>query len=126
MVALSLPEQQFELHTHANSSCVCRMARLGMNIVTVIHQPRYSIFTMFDDVLLLGAGGRTMFQGPSRAALPYFEMLGFPLPPNENPADFCLDVISGCVASKTNASLRPEVCSPLLITPEPFNIHFCR
>ena len=80
-----------------------------MNIVTVIHQPRYSIFTMFDDVLLLGAGGRTMFQGPSRAALPYFEMLGFPLPPNENPADFCLDVISGCVASKTNASLRPEV-----------------
>ena len=82
-----------------------------MNIVTVIHQPRYSIFTMFDDVLLLGAGGRTMFQGPSRAALPYFEMLGFHLPANENPADFCLDVISGCVASKSNASLRPEVCS---------------
>lgn len=90
-----------------------------MNIVTVIHQPRYSIFTMFDDVLLLGAGGRTMFQGPSRAALPYFEMLGFPLPPNENPADFCLDVISGCVASKTNASLRPEVRSNIRTSQDP-------
>lgn len=35
-----------------------RMAYLGMNVITVIHQPRYSIFTLFDDVMLLGKGGR--------------------------------------------------------------------
>jgi hypothetical protein len=41
---------------------------------------------MFDDVMLLGKGGRLVFLGPSRLALPYFESLGFALPPNENPA----------------------------------------
>ncbi len=35
-----------------------RMAFLGMNIITVVHQPRYSIFTLFDTVMLLGKGGR--------------------------------------------------------------------
>ena len=49
-------------------------------------QPRYSIFRMFDDVMLLGKGGRLVFLGPSRLALHYFESLGFALPPNENPA----------------------------------------
>eukprot|EP00439_Symbiodinium_sp_Y106_P048645 s4315_g6.t1 len=39
-----------------------RMARLGVTIVMVIHQPRYDLFTLLDDVLLLGTledkGGR--------------------------------------------------------------------
>lgn len=46
----------------------CRMADLGMNIVTVIHQPRYSVFSLFHEVLLLGKAGRTVFQGLSRRA----------------------------------------------------------
>lgn len=46
----------------------CRMADLGMNIVTVIHQPRYSVFSLFHEVLLLGKAGRTVFQGLSRWA----------------------------------------------------------
>ena len=41
---------------------LCRMADLGMNIVTVIHQPRYSVFSLFHEVLLLGKAGRTVFQ----------------------------------------------------------------
>ena len=41
-----------------------RMADLGMNIVTVIHQPRYSVFSLFHEVLLLGKAGRTVFPGP--------------------------------------------------------------
>lgn len=171
-----------------------QMASLGMNVACVIHQPRWSIFRLFDDVLLLGNSGRcvcvggggggrvlwpaservvqsalaactmhvlpgtilshgagapcrkhgayiprhllNLFQsspaqtctspppgtisclvpascrlqagtvlfnpparmvylGPSHLALPYFESLGFALPPLENPADFCLDLISG-------------------------------
>ncbi len=38
------------------------MADMGMNIVTVIHQPRYSVFSLFHEVLLLGKAGRTVFQ----------------------------------------------------------------
>ena len=62
------------------------LSRLGVTVVTVIHQPRYSIFTMFDSVLLLGLGGRTVFCGPAAAAQPYFESLNFAVPPNDNPA----------------------------------------
>ena len=88
------------------------MADLGMTIVTVVHQPRYGIFVLFDEVLLLGKAGRTVFQGPSTAALPYFNSLGFELPPNENPADFCLDVISGSIPCQGRPDFQPEVCIP--------------
>ena len=71
------------------------MADLGMNLVGVIHQPRYAIFTLFDDVMLLGRGGRLVYLGPSHLALCYFESLSFALPANENPSDFLMDVISG-------------------------------
>ena len=89
------------------------MACLGMNIVTVLHQPRYMVFSQFHEVLLLGRGGRTVFLGPVSAALPYFSSLGFELPPNENPADFFLDIISGIVPCKDDAAFRPVV-RPLL------------
>ena len=36
----------------------------------VQHQPRFSIFQMFSDVLLLGKGGRLVYLGPSTLALP--------------------------------------------------------
>lgn len=85
------------------------MADLGMTIVTVVHQPRYGIFILFDEVLVLGKAGRTVYQGPSAAALPYFNSLGFQLPPNENPADFCLDVVSGSIQCQTSPDFRPEV-----------------
>ena len=29
-------------------------------LAQVIHQPRYPLFSLFDDVLLLGPGGRTV------------------------------------------------------------------
>ena len=87
----------------------CRITGLGMNIVTVVHQPRYSVFRQFHEVLLLGQGGRTVFLGPSEAALPYFASLGFELPPHENPADFFLDVISGTVPCRADLDFRPKV-----------------
>lgn len=46
---------------------------------------------MFDDVLLLGKGGRTVYLGPSSGALAYFERLGFQCPPLVNAADFLMD-----------------------------------
>jgi len=51
----------------------------------------------------------SILQGASTAALPYFICLGFQLPANENPADFFLDVVSGCVACHANPDFQIEV-----------------
>lgn len=67
-----------------------------MSIVTVIHQPRFSIVELFHSMLLLGKGGQTVFLGNSEQALNYFSDLGFQLPPNENPADFFLGQFRCC------------------------------
>jgi ABC-type multidrug transport system ATPase subunit len=67
-------------------------------VVIVIHQPRFEIFQLFDDVLLLGKGGYTIFLGPNEDVLPYFRQLGFACPAQCNPSDFLLDVINGDVA----------------------------
>jgi ABC-type multidrug transport system ATPase subunit len=90
-----------------------RMAGLGMNIITVIHQPRFSIFSLFDDVMLLCKGGKLAYLGPSRLALPYMESVGFALPPNENPADFAMDVLSGSVPRANYPAFQPEDLVPL-------------
>ncbi|KAG2453490.1 hypothetical protein HYH02_001711 [Chlamydomonas schloesseri] len=84
------------------------MAEAGMNVMVVIHQPRYSIFEMFDSVLLLGVGGRTVFLGPVNLAEAYFNFLGFRPPPNENRADFYLDVISGAVWRDNDEDFVPN------------------
>ncbi|PRP79390.1 abc transporter family protein [Planoprotostelium fungivorum] len=67
----------------------------GINVVAVIHSPRYEIFRMFDDVLLLGKGGKTVYLGPTERSLSYFEDIGFQCPPHTNAADFLLDVVAG-------------------------------
>eukprot|EP00301_Raphidiophrys_heterophryoidea_P026642 c9245_g1_i2.p1 GENE.c9245_g1_i2~~c9245_g1_i2.p1 ORF type:complete len:716 (-),score=147.61 c9245_g1_i2:1752-3899(-) len=75
-------------------------ARLGWTTVMVIHQPRFSIFELFDQVLFLGVGGRTVFLGSPTSATGYFLRLGFACPLAENPADFFMDVIAGKVERK--------------------------
>jgi len=85
------------------------MCQLGMTSIMVIHQPRYSLFTLFDDVLLLGKGGKAVYLGPSAGAKPYFESLGFEMPVNENPADWFMDVISGEVPNDQIPNFKPEM-----------------
>eukprot|EP01048_Picozoa_sp_COSAG05_P016901 COSAG05_NODE_2237_length_3355_cov_2.365172_1_plen_1019_part_10 len=67
----------------------------GINVAAVLHQPRFEIFEMFHDVLLLGTGGITVYLGPAKRAIEYFAALGYEAPPRTNPADFMMDVISG-------------------------------
>jgi len=86
-----------------------RLTTMGMTAIMVIHQPRYSLFTLFDDVLLLGKGGRTVYLGPSLAAKPYFEQLGFEMPEDENPADWFMDVISGEVENRSDPKFQPQM-----------------
>uniref|UniRef100_A0A671DYU8 Broad substrate specificity ATP-binding cassette transporter ABCG2 n=2 Tax=Rhinolophus ferrumequinum TaxID=59479 RepID=A0A671DYU8_RHIFE len=71
-----------------------RMSKQGRTIIFSIHQPRYSIFKLFDSLTLL-ASGRVMFHGPAQEALGYFASAGHHCESYNNPADFFLDVING-------------------------------
>ncbi|CAM4699230.1 broad substrate specificity ATP-binding cassette transporter ABCG2-like [Lepidochelys kempii] len=71
-----------------------RLSRRGRTIIFSIHQPRYSIFKLFDSLTLL-ALGKVLYHGPAKQALNYFSSIGFQCEPFNNPADFFLDVING-------------------------------
>jgi len=69
------------------------LAKNGRLVISVIHQPRSSIFAMFDKLLLLSEG-RSMFLGKATDAVLHFERLGHKSPPFFNPSDFFLDILS--------------------------------
>ncbi|XP_059384535.1 broad substrate specificity ATP-binding cassette transporter ABCG2-like [Carassius carassius] len=71
-----------------------RMANSSRTIILSIHQPRYSIYRLFDSLTLL-LGGRLVYHGPAQEALDYFSQIGYICEPHNNPADFFLDVING-------------------------------
>ena len=54
---------------------VDRLGNKGRTIILSIHQPRYSIFRLFDTLTLLSLG-HLVYHGPFNKALPYFETLG--------------------------------------------------
>uniref|UniRef100_A0A673N6B2 ATP-binding cassette sub-family G member 2-like n=1 Tax=Sinocyclocheilus rhinocerous TaxID=307959 RepID=A0A673N6B2_9TELE len=70
------------------------MANSGRTIILSIHQPRYSIYRLFDSLTLL-VGGRLVYHGLAQDALDYFSQIGYTCEPHNNPADFFLDVING-------------------------------
>uniref|UniRef100_A0A8C5G8P5 Broad substrate specificity ATP-binding cassette transporter ABCG2 n=1 Tax=Gouania willdenowi TaxID=441366 RepID=A0A8C5G8P5_GOUWI len=71
-----------------------RMSCQGRTIIMSIHQPRYSIYRLFDSLTLL-VGGKMVYHGPAPNALDYFADIGYHCEPHNNPADFFLDVING-------------------------------
>ena len=52
----------------------------GITVAAVVHQPRDEIWRLFDTVLVLGVGGRTVYFGPRKAAAAHFEHLWFARP----------------------------------------------
>ncbi|GFO21177.1 ATP-binding cassette sub-family g member 2 [Plakobranchus ocellatus] len=66
-----------------------RLSRKGRTIIFSIHQPRFSIYRLFDNLLLLSQGV-TVYHGPAREALDFFQTQE-----HNNPPDFFLDVING-------------------------------
>ena len=49
----------------------CSLSKEGRIIIMSIHQPRYSIFRLFDHLTLLSRG-EIVYHGKSKGALPYF------------------------------------------------------
>jgi ABC-type multidrug transport system ATPase subunit len=70
------------------------VAAQGKVVACVVHQPRWEIFSLFSDVLLLARGGVTVYWGPVSGVGTFFARMGFIPPPNTNPADFYIDVIT--------------------------------
>nr|XP_014350846.1 PREDICTED: ATP-binding cassette sub-family G member 2 [Latimeria chalumnae] len=79
---------------HAVLLLLKRMSKRGRTIIFSIHQPRYSIYKLFDNMTLL-AGGRLVYHGPAKNALDYFSTAGYTCEPYNNPTDFFLDIING-------------------------------
>uniref|UniRef100_A0A672L714 Broad substrate specificity ATP-binding cassette transporter ABCG2 n=1 Tax=Sinocyclocheilus grahami TaxID=75366 RepID=A0A672L714_SINGR len=75
-----------------------RMAGQGRTVIMSIHQPRYSIYRLFDSLTLL-ANGKQVYHGPTQDALDYFSNIGYACEAHNNPADFFLDVINGSSAA---------------------------
>ncbi|RHZ83221.1 hypothetical protein Glove_99g51 [Diversispora epigaea] len=72
----------------------------GITVAAVIHSPSENAFKMFDDLMLLGKGGRVVYFGPRDEAMNYFNDLGFVLPEDESEPDFIMEIASGRVKPK--------------------------
>ncbi len=75
-------------------------------IICSIHQPRQAIFENFDDLVLMGRGGKMLYAGCAQNASNHFRTLGYTCPPEVNFADFLLDLsTSGKESNSTCTSL---------------------
>ncbi|MED6207119.1 putative white-brown complex protein 30 [Stylosanthes scabra] len=74
-----------------------REAMEGVNICMVLHQPSYTLFRMFDDIIFLAKGGLTAYHGPVKKVEEYFASIGIPVPDRVNPPDHFIDVLEGLV-----------------------------
>lgn len=86
--------------------CLQRMRNLGITVVTVIHQPRVTVFNCFSHCLLLAKGGRTVFLGPTEHIQGYLESQGFVLPKEENLADWFIDVTCNVIPQNINGAVN--------------------
>ena len=97
-----------------------RVARsTGVVCIMTIHQPSSTIFHMLDDLLILTKGVTSYF-GPAANAQAYFTRQGFPVPPETNPSDYYLDLMTGdaanVMAEKTAATASSVAATPMLAT----------
>jgi len=69
-----------------------QLSTSGRTIIFSIHQPRYSIFKLFDKILLISKGS-CVYQGPSKDLSNYFASQGYVCELHDNPADFVLDIL---------------------------------
>ncbi|XP_055335659.1 broad substrate specificity ATP-binding cassette transporter ABCG2-like [Paramacrobiotus metropolitanus] len=84
-----------------------QMSQSGRTIIFSIHQPRFSIYRMFDTLVLLSAG-RVAYHGLAAKSIDYFQENGYEIESHNNPADFFLDVLMGEVERNSQAGPSDE------------------
>ncbi|XP_057954659.1 ABC transporter G family member 28-like isoform X4 [Malania oleifera] len=83
-----------------------REALEGVNICTVVHQPSYTLFKMFDDLILLAKGGLTAYHGSVKKVEEYFSSLGIQVPERVNPPDYFIDILEGIAKPSTSSGVN--------------------
>ncbi|KAM0275882.1 hypothetical protein ACHAQH_007312 [Verticillium albo-atrum] len=89
------------------ASLIRKLSDNGQAILCTIHQPSAILFQQFDRMLLLAAGGKTVYFGDlgqnAQLLIDYFERHGTrPCSVHENPAEWMLEVIGAAPGSKTD------------------------
>lgn len=76
-----------------------KLADSGQAVLVTIHQPSAQLFAQFDTLLLLARGGKMVYFGDigdnAQTVKDYFGRHGLPCPPEANPAEHMIDVVSG-------------------------------
>ncbi|KAI5060290.1 hypothetical protein GOP47_0024710 [Adiantum capillus-veneris] len=85
-----------------------REALVGVNVGVVLHQPSYGLFKLFDDVMFLAKGGRTIYLGPVEQVENYFASMGIVVPERINPPDHVMDVLEGISKPEENPGFDPR------------------
>jgi len=70
------------------------IARLGISVIVIIHQPRMEIFEMLDELILLG-NGQIIYEGKGKEVQDYFHGMGYQFPEHANVGDVITDIITG-------------------------------
>nr|XP_010937796.2 ABC transporter G family member 6-like [Elaeis guineensis] len=69
-----------------------RIAHGGSIVIMSIHQPSYRILGLLNHLIFLSRG-QTVYSGPPDGLPSFFSDFGHPIPENENPSEFALDLI---------------------------------
>ncbi|KAL4990726.1 ABC-2 type transporter-domain-containing protein [Aspergillus falconensis] len=79
-----------------------KLADVGQAVLVTIHQPSAQLFAEFDSLLLLAKGGKMVYFGDigdnGSTVKEYFARHGAPCPPDANPAEHMIDVVSGSLS----------------------------
>ncbi|CAF1684025.1 unnamed protein product, partial [Rotaria magnacalcarata] len=73
-------------------NCLKDLSERHRTIIFSIHQPRYSIFKIFDTVMFM-CQGRCLYHGSTKDVVPFFSSYDYQCEPYDNPADFALDAL---------------------------------
>ncbi|KAM0747667.1 putative membrane protein of the ATP-binding cassette transporter superfamily [Meredithblackwellia eburnea MCA 4105] len=75
-----------------------KIAATGIALLCTIHQPSGDLFEMFDSVILLAPGGKTVYAGPTgdnaNIVTGYFGRLGAVCPAEANPAEHIISTVA--------------------------------
>lgn len=66
----------------------------------------YTLFKMFDDLVLLAKGGLIVYHGPARKVEEYFAGLGINVPERVNPPDHYIDILEGIVVPSASSGVN--------------------
>mmetsp|Transcript_15167 Transcript_15167/g.39028 ORF Transcript_15167/g.39028 Transcript_15167/m.39028 type:complete len:620 (-) Transcript_15167:218-2077(-) len=111
VIFLDEPTSGLDSHM-ANEVCslLKKLAQEGCTVVATVHAPSSFAFSMFDDLLMLQGGGKTIYSGPVKGVKEHFVSQGhkFPEEVGYSLPDWLVDTTSGG-ASPQEIDATPKV-----------------